>query len=55
MNTTYSDSCHCGIALFGEGTDPQGTELAVINVRCLQGVDIDALPVQHFDGARIRK
>jgi len=24
--------------------------MAAINVRCLEDVDIDALPVTHFDG-----
>jgi len=43
----------CGIAPFGEGTDPKGNEMAAINVRCLEGVDIDALPVQRFDGASL--
>ncbi|HKI52260.1 MAG TPA: GFA family protein [Geothermobacteraceae bacterium] len=43
----------CGIAPFGEGTDPKGNEMAAINVRCLEGIDIDALPVQRFDGASL--
>lgn len=43
----------CGIAPFGEGTDPKGNEMAAINVRCLDGVDLDALPVKHFDGASL--
>jgi hypothetical protein len=40
----------CGIHPFGEGTDPQGRAMAAVNVRCLDGVDIEALPVQHFNG-----
>jgi hypothetical protein len=40
----------CGIHPFGEGTDPSGNKMAAINVRCLEGVDFSALPVQHFDG-----
>jgi hypothetical protein len=40
----------CGIHPFGEGQDPAGNRMAAINVRCLEGVDIAALPVQHFDG-----
>ena len=43
----------CGIAPFGEGTDPKGNEMAAVNVRCLDGVDFNALPVQHFDGASL--
>lgn len=41
---------HCGIHPFGEGTMPDGTPMAAINVRCLDDVDIDALPVKHYDG-----
>ena len=40
----------CGIHPFGEGTAPSGNDMAAINVRCLDGVEISALPVQHFDG-----
>lgn len=40
----------CGIHPFGEGTDPKGKRMAAINLRCLEGVDLDSIPVQHFDG-----
>lgn len=40
----------CGIHPFGEGTDPQGNAMAAINLRCLDGIDLDAVPVQHFNG-----
>jgi hypothetical protein len=40
----------CGIHPFGEGTDPKGNRMAAINVRCLEGIDLEAVPVQHFDG-----
>lgn len=40
----------CGIHPFGEGTDPQGRRMAAINIRCLEGVDPERVPVQHFDG-----
>jgi hypothetical protein len=40
----------CGIHPFGEGADPSGNPMAAINVRCLEDVDISALPVQHYDG-----
>ncbi len=29
---------------------PDGTPMVSINVRCLEGVDLDALPVKRFDG-----
>ena len=40
----------CGIHPFGEGTDPKGNAVAAINVRCLEGIDLEAVPVKHFDG-----
>ena len=40
----------CGIHPYGEGTGPDGKAMAAINVRCLEGVDLDALPVMHYDG-----
>lgn len=40
----------CGIHPFGEGVAPGGAAMAAINIRCLEGVDTDALPVNHFDG-----
>lgn len=40
----------CGIHPYGEAVDPQGRHMAAINVRCLEGVDIEALPVKHYDG-----
>ncbi len=41
---------HCGVHAFGEGVDPQGNRMAAINVRCLEGVELDALAVAHYDG-----
>lgn len=40
----------CGIHPFGEGTDPKGNAMAAINIRCLEDIDLDAVPVQHYDG-----
>ncbi|HWP18824.1 MAG TPA: GFA family protein [Burkholderiaceae bacterium] len=40
----------CGIHPYGEGTDPQGRPMAAINIRCLEGIDLESVPVQHFDG-----
>lgn len=43
----------CGIHPFGEATDPEGKAVASINIRCLEGIDIDTVPVQQFDGRSI--
>lgn len=40
----------CGIHPFGEGDDPAAGPMAAINIRCLEGVEPEALPVQKFDG-----
>ena len=40
----------CGVQSFGRGATPDGRQMVAINVRCLDGVDFQALPVDHFDG-----
>jgi len=40
----------CGMHPFGEGVDPKGNRMAAINIRCLENIDLDAVPVNHFDG-----
>lgn len=40
----------CGIHAYGEGTDPAGRAIAAINLRCIDGLDLEQVPVQHFDG-----
>jgi hypothetical protein len=40
----------CGIHPYGEGVDSQGNAMAAINIRCLEDVDLDRIPVTHFDG-----
>lgn len=40
----------CGIHPFAEGVDPKGNPMAAINVRCLEGIALETVPVQHFDG-----
>ena len=44
----------CGIHPYAEAIHPKtGEPTAAINIRCLDGVDLDALKVVHFDGASI--
>ena len=40
----------CGIHPYGEGTDPKGNKIAAINLRCIEGIDLESVPVQNFDG-----
>jgi hypothetical protein len=37
----------CGVRAFGWGTGPDGSEMAMINARSLDGVDVHALKVAH--------
>jgi hypothetical protein len=39
----------CGIKSFARGKGPQG-EMAAINVRCLDDVDVFNVPTKQFDG-----
>ncbi|MDM0046597.1 GFA family protein [Variovorax dokdonensis] len=43
----------CGIHAFGEANDPQGNAVAAVNLRCIEGIDLDAIPVKHYDGRAI--
>lgn len=40
----------CGIRSFARGRGPDGSEMVAINVRCLDGVDLAAVPTKPFDG-----
>ncbi len=40
----------CGMQPYSEGTDPKGNRMAAINIRCLEGIDLAAIPVQNYDG-----
>jgi hypothetical protein len=40
----------CGCAPFAEAKAPDGAEMAAVNVRCLEGIDIDGLKQNKFDG-----
>ena len=40
----------CGIHPYADGVDPRGQKMAAINVRCLEGIELESIPVTHFDG-----
>lgn len=40
----------CGIHPYGEGVDPKGNAMAAINLRCVEGIDLEGIPVHKFDG-----
>jgi hypothetical protein len=43
----------CGMHPLAEAKDKSGKPTAAINVRCLDGVDLDALEIRKFDGASL--
>ncbi len=42
----------CGIQSFAQGKRPDGGAMAAVNVRCLDGVNVDSLQVKHVDGRK---
>jgi hypothetical protein len=43
----------CGCAPFGFGADAEGNEVAAINARCLENVDLSQFPIHHHDGRSV--
>jgi hypothetical protein len=57
--STYSFNKHvikhrfcpkCGMHPYGEGVDSKGAAVAAINIRCLENIDLEKIPITHFDG-----
>lgn len=44
---------NCGIHVFGDGQSPKGDAVAAVNLRCVEGIDLAAIPVHHYDGKSI--
>jgi hypothetical protein len=40
----------CGVHPYAEGTDAKGNRTAAINIRCLENIELESIPVTHFDG-----
>jgi hypothetical protein len=40
----------CGCAPFGFGVDREGARTAAINIRCIEGIDLDKVERMPFDG-----
>ncbi len=40
----------CGVEAFGKGKNKDGTESRAVNVRCLDGVELDSLVITPFNG-----
>ena|ERR1700741_5033294 len=40
----------CGVHPYALGVDPKGNEMAAINLRCVEQIELEKIPVQHFNG-----
>ena len=40
----------CGIHPYADGVDPKGNAMAAINIRCIEGIELESVPVTHFNG-----
>jgi hypothetical protein len=43
----------CGTQPFSEGAGPDGAPMAMVNLRCVPGADLDAIEKMRFDGASL--
>ena len=43
----------CGVHPYGEAPDPKGNQMAAINIRCLEGIELDKIPLTHHDGRAV--
>ena len=44
---------NCGVQPFAQGKGPDGSPMAMINLRCVPEVDVDRLEIMQYDGASI--
>jgi len=42
----------CGTEPVAYGANPDGSEVRAVNLRCVPSIDLDALELQHYDGAK---
>lgn len=42
----------CGVQTHGEGKGPDGKASIAVNLRCVPDIDLDALKITHYDGAK---
>ena len=40
----------CGMNPYSEGKGRKGNGVMAVNIRCIEDIDLAAIPVQHYDG-----
>jgi hypothetical protein len=40
----------CGVHPYAEANDPKGNPTAAINLRCIEGVELEKIPTHNYDG-----
>ncbi len=43
----------CGIATHGGGVGRDGKRMVAVNLRCVPDIDLDAIKIDRFDGAKL--
>jgi hypothetical protein len=43
----------CGVQPFANAKDPQGVDTVALNLRTVDGIDLDAIPLQKYNGKDI--
>lgn len=50
---THYHCANCGIATHGGGVGPDGKRMVAVNLRCVPDIDLAALKIREFDGAKL--
>ncbi len=53
MRAHHKFCTHCGIKPFSHGKGPDGSDMVVINVRCIDDIDLNTLTLTPFDGKNL--
>ena len=40
----------CGVSPYAEGVDSKGNSFAAVNIRCIEDIDLESIPVTHYNG-----
>ncbi|HSC67366.1 MAG TPA: GFA family protein [Cellvibrio sp.] len=40
----------CGVSPYSEGRDPEGNQMVAVNIRCLENVELEKIPLHPVNG-----